>query len=118
MRVRYHLCNFSLCAIKTPIKIRSYQVPILRGCLCPRGGDLREVSAEVIRDGEGRVDITRETPSKEYTTLARAELHDAPLNLRPEVSHQALNGPRRRVAEGTNRAAFYLFTVEICKQGR
>ena len=37
--------------------------------------------AEVIRDGEGLVDLTRETPSKEHTTLARAEVHL--LNLGP-----------------------------------
>jgi len=42
---------------------------------------------KVIRDGKGRVDLTRETPSKEHTTLARAEVRDALLNLRPEVSH-------------------------------
>jgi hypothetical protein len=70
------------------------------------------MSAEVIRDGEGRVDFTRETPSKEHTTLARAEVRNALLNLRAEMSHQALNGPRRRVSKRADRAAFDLFTVE------
>ena len=56
----------------------------------------------------GHVNITGEMSAKEHATFVHAEFCDAPLHLRAELPHEALNGPCRCIAEGADGAAFNL----------
>jgi len=58
------------------------------------------LTAKVVGYGEGGVNVAGKMSAKEHAAFARAEFCDAPLHLRVELPHEALNGPRRCVALG------------------
>ena len=75
------------------------------------------MAAEVVRYGEVGINIASQTSTEQHGAFARTVLRNAPLHLRAEVSHQALNGPRCRVPQGADGAAFDLFTYVMGNPG-
>jgi hypothetical protein len=74
--------------------------------------NLRKVRTEIVRQGERRVGRCGHTSTKENLALALTEGVDTSLNLRTEVTHEALNGPCSGITERADRAAFDLLTIE------
>jgi hypothetical protein len=82
----------------------------MRGDRHSRLNDVIRVGGQAIWQRKVVVYLTLQSSTKQNRTIRRTELRDPFLNQWAEMSHEALDGPCRGVSEGTDCAAFDLFS--------